>query len=239
MPFTVTLFDGYGRWTISGKPIGFFWSWRLPCPRTVAHLEAVLAESQRQKHGLSDVAPQHTTRIRRNSCEKVETNVRTAKTSPGYRRLRHVGIPGSIDPQGRITYKHVGVHLEASSSPSSKKLKGIVSAQEKATTRRFDERDEPKHADGHIRPFGHLFDHDMPQPRPISTTKPWLRRHPSCAVVCQNLWLADSPSEMAQQVRAIVPAPAGIADEIKAFFVSKYGEWCDRNRRLPASAPGL
>jgi len=47
-------------------------------------------------------------------------------------------------------------------------------------------------------------------------------------VVCQNLSIADSPSEMAQQMRAIVreQVEAGkSAEQIKAFFVSKYGEW--------------
>lgn len=47
-------------------------------------------------------------------------------------------------------------------------------------------------------------------------------------VVCQNLSVADSPSEMAQQMRAIVreQVQAGKStDEIKEFFVSKYGEW--------------
>jgi len=47
-------------------------------------------------------------------------------------------------------------------------------------------------------------------------------------VVCQNLSVADSPSEMAQQMRAIVreQIEAGkTPDQIKDFFVSKYGEW--------------
>ena len=47
-------------------------------------------------------------------------------------------------------------------------------------------------------------------------------------VVCQNLSVADSPSEMAQQMRAIVreQLQAGkTRQEIKDFFVSKYGEW--------------
>jgi cytochrome c-type biogenesis protein CcmH len=47
-------------------------------------------------------------------------------------------------------------------------------------------------------------------------------------VVCQNLSVADSPSEMAQQMRAIVreQVQAGkTSNEIKEFFVSKYGEW--------------
>jgi cytochrome c-type biogenesis protein CcmH len=47
-------------------------------------------------------------------------------------------------------------------------------------------------------------------------------------VVCQNLSVADSPSEMAQQMRGIVreQLEAGkTPEEIKAYFVSKYGEW--------------
>ena len=47
-------------------------------------------------------------------------------------------------------------------------------------------------------------------------------------VVCQNLSVADSPSDMAQQMRASVreQLQAGKSpQEIKDFFVSKYGEW--------------
>jgi cytochrome c-type biogenesis protein CcmH len=47
-------------------------------------------------------------------------------------------------------------------------------------------------------------------------------------VVCQNLSVADSPSEMAQQMRAIVRQRLQAGDtpqQIKDFFVSKYGEW--------------
>ena len=47
-------------------------------------------------------------------------------------------------------------------------------------------------------------------------------------VVCQNLSVADSPAEMAVQMRGIVreQLKAGqTPDEIRSYFVSKYGEW--------------
>src|ERR1044071_4279085 len=47
-------------------------------------------------------------------------------------------------------------------------------------------------------------------------------------VVCQNLSVADSPSEMAQQMRGVIreQLQAGKRpDEIKNYFVSKYGQW--------------
>ncbi|MBI4270553.1 MAG: cytochrome c-type biogenesis protein CcmH [Candidatus Rokubacteria bacterium] len=46
--------------------------------------------------------------------------------------------------------------------------------------------------------------------------------------VCQNLSVGDSPSQMAQQMRAVIRerVVAGESrEEIEAYFVSKYGEW--------------
>ena len=46
--------------------------------------------------------------------------------------------------------------------------------------------------------------------------------------VCQNLSIADSPSEMAQQMRALIREQlkeGKSPKEIKAYFTSKYGEW--------------
>jgi cytochrome c-type biogenesis protein CcmH len=46
--------------------------------------------------------------------------------------------------------------------------------------------------------------------------------------VCQGLSIQDSPSELAQQMRSVVRdqlAAGKTPDEVKAYFVSKYGEW--------------
>ncbi|MBI5600546.1 MAG: cytochrome c-type biogenesis protein CcmH [Gemmatimonadetes bacterium] len=46
--------------------------------------------------------------------------------------------------------------------------------------------------------------------------------------VCQGVAIQDSPSELAQQMRMVVKeqlASGKSPDEVKAYFVSKYGEW--------------
>jgi cytochrome c-type biogenesis protein CcmH len=47
-------------------------------------------------------------------------------------------------------------------------------------------------------------------------------------VVCQNLSVADSPSEMARQMRDLIRerlAAGDRPDAVKAYFVQRYGEW--------------
>ena len=47
-------------------------------------------------------------------------------------------------------------------------------------------------------------------------------------VVCQNLSVADSPSEMAQQMRVIIRERLAAGEspaQITQYFVEKYGEW--------------
>jgi len=47
-------------------------------------------------------------------------------------------------------------------------------------------------------------------------------------VVCQNLSVADSPSETARQMREVIRerlAEGSTPDQVRAYFVDKYGEW--------------
>ena len=46
--------------------------------------------------------------------------------------------------------------------------------------------------------------------------------------VCQGLSLADSPSELSQEMKDVIHAQLAEGkspEEVKAYFVSKYGEW--------------
>jgi cytochrome c-type biogenesis protein CcmH len=58
-----------------------------------------------------------------------------------------------------------------------------------------------------------------------------LTRHVSAQLrcpVCQGLSLADSPSELAREMKDVVRdqlAAGRTPDEVKAYFVAKYGEW--------------
>jgi len=47
-------------------------------------------------------------------------------------------------------------------------------------------------------------------------------------VVCQNLSVADSPSEMARQMRDVIRERLGrgeTPDQVTTYFVDKYGDW--------------
>jgi cytochrome c-type biogenesis protein CcmH len=68
----------------------------------------------------------------------------------------------------------------------------------------------------------------QPPARPVSdATAHELASELRC-VVCQNLSVADSPSEMAAQMRAIVRERLAAGDspeQVREYFVERYGEW--------------
>jgi cytochrome c-type biogenesis protein CcmH/NrfF len=69
---------------------------------------------------------------------------------------------------------------------------------------------------------------------PTKATDPALEARTSAVAsglrcpVCQGLSIQDSPSELAQQMRSLVRdqlAAGKTPDEVRAYFISKYGEW--------------
>jgi len=68
----------------------------------------------------------------------------------------------------------------------------------------------------------------QPPARPVSDETAHRIASELRCVVCQNLSVADSPSEMAAQMRAIVRARLAAGDspeQVREYFVQRYGEW--------------
>jgi cytochrome c-type biogenesis protein CcmH len=68
----------------------------------------------------------------------------------------------------------------------------------------------------------------QPPARPVSDETAYRIASELRCVVCQNLSVADSPSEMAAQMRAIVRERLAAGDspeEVREYFVARYGEW--------------
>ena len=68
----------------------------------------------------------------------------------------------------------------------------------------------------------------QPPARPVSDATAHEIASELRCVVCQNLSVADSPSEMAAQMRAIVRERLAAGDspeQVREYFVARYGEW--------------
>jgi cytochrome c-type biogenesis protein CcmH len=65
-------------------------------------------------------------------------------------------------------------------------------------------------------------------PRPVDEQQVYEVAAQLRCVVCQNLSVADSPSEMANQMRGIVRerlASGETPAEVRQYFVTRYGDW--------------
>jgi cytochrome c-type biogenesis protein CcmH len=70
-------------------------------------------------------------------------------------------------------------------------------------------------------------DHEA-QAAPVSDEQVQVIASQLRCVVCQNLSVADSPSEMARQMRDLIRERLTAGDrpeEVMAYFVQRYGEW--------------
>jgi cytochrome c-type biogenesis protein CcmH len=70
--------------------------------------------------------------------------------------------------------------------------------------------------------------HAQPPSRPVTDQQVYEVAADLRCVVCQNLSVADSPSEMATQMRAIVRERLAAGEtpaQVRQYFVERYGDW--------------
>jgi len=138
-PFTVTLFDGR-KLTLDdlrGKAIfiNFWASWCLPCREEARDLEAAWQKVKDENMVFLGVALQDTDKNSSEFLKEFNVSYPNGKDESGKIGVDYGtwGIPESffIDPQGRITYKHVGgIRAALVIAKLEEAAKGIVSAQE-------------------------------------------------------------------------------------------------------------
>jgi cytochrome c biogenesis protein CcmG/thiol:disulfide interchange protein DsbE len=138
-PFTVTLFDGR-KLTLEdlrGKAVflNFWASWCLPCRQEARDLEAAWQKVKDRNMVFLGVALQDTDKNSREFLEEFNITYANGRDEAGKIGIDYGtwGIPESffIDPQGRITYKHVGgIRATLVVAKLEEAAQGIVSAQE-------------------------------------------------------------------------------------------------------------
>jgi len=139
VPFTITLFDGkkLSLDDLKGKTVflNFWASWCPPCRAEARDLEAAWQKVKDQNMVFIGVALQDTDEASREFLKEFDVTYPNGKDESGKIAVEYGtwGIPESffIDPQGRITYKHVGgIRASVVVAKINEAAKGIVSAQE-------------------------------------------------------------------------------------------------------------
>ena len=138
-PFTVTLFDGR-KLTLDelrGKAVflNFWASWCPPCRAEAKDLETAWQNIKDKNMVFLGIALQDSEKNSRDFLEEFSITYPNGIDPSGKIAVDYGvwGIPESffIDPQGRITYKHVGgIRADVARTKLDEALKGIVSAQE-------------------------------------------------------------------------------------------------------------
>jgi cytochrome c biogenesis protein CcmG/thiol:disulfide interchange protein DsbE len=138
-PFTVTLFDGR-KITLEGLRgkavfLNFWASWCSPCRDEARDLEAAWQKVKDKEMIFIGVALQDTDKNSQDFLKEFGVTYPNGKDESGKIAVDYGtwGIPESffIDPQGRITYKHVGgIRASLVLAKLEEAAKGIASAQE-------------------------------------------------------------------------------------------------------------
>jgi cytochrome c biogenesis protein CcmG/thiol:disulfide interchange protein DsbE len=138
-PFSITLFDGR-KLTLNdlhGKAVflNFWASWCPPCREEAKDLEAAWLRVKDKNMVFIGVALQDTDENSQAFLKEFQVSYPNGKDDSGKIAVDYGtwGIPESffIDPQGRITYKHVGgIRAALVVTKLDEALKGIVSAKE-------------------------------------------------------------------------------------------------------------
>lgn len=138
-PFTITLYDGrkVTLEDLRGKAVfvNFWASWCLPCREEAKDLEAAWQKVKDRNMVFLGVVLQDTDKSALEFLKEFNVTYPNGKDESGKIAVDYGtwGIPESffIDPQGRITYKHVGgIRASLVVAKLEEALKGVVSAQE-------------------------------------------------------------------------------------------------------------